>query len=1150
MKYLLPSLGLLGSFLYCSSALGQVTLPVSAAFPPGSGANPGFVVKTVQAAPEAVIDNTYLRAVRQLNGTLTDAGGAPVPDISEPGPQPGGVTYADTVEFAEEEFNGSGQFFEDRLFPGLALGGSKDLFATEVVTFVELPAGQIRMGVTAGFARTDEVNDDGWRLFCGTNPRSFFNPLVAEFGRNSPPFPNGTELAAGNRNEFTINVPQAGVYPFRLVYWQQTARAMLEWYIVKDPEGPSEERVLLNGGNGVPVAYRGITNAPTAVGPYVAEVSPLPDSAGVPANQPVEILLTDGTTTIVDASIKLFLNNTQVTPQENQRVGSKILLAYNPNAARPNPQNIMRLEFLDSAGATTTQQWQFTSTVSGSLSAPVAGQWDFDLGDLRGTAGSPLAYLDGPGGVTAQGTSFGSTADFGLPEINGQAAVVMKVPGELDRNIGYVMNHGISPNGGGTLVNQYTLIMDVFVDPAGPGAASLWQTSSPTNTDDGDLFWQGNNFGQGGGGYNGTGQFTAGAWHRVVAAYDMAATPPVVTKYVDGVKQDDWTANQGLDNPRRALQPTAILFGDGDQDERRVMYVNSVQIRAGKLTDAEMVILGGPDAAGIPRQIPTANVAGQWDFNSGNLAASIGKPLAYLDGVGGLTETGTTYGTPADFSIDELPGGTVDAPSKVMRAPGELDRNIGYVMTHGISPNGGGTLVNQYTLIMDVLVDPAGPGAASLWQTSSPTNTDDGDLFWQGSNFGQGGGGYNGTGQFTAGAWHRVAIAYDMAATPPVAVKYVDGVKQDDWTANQGLDNPRRALQPTAILFGDGDQDERRVMYVNSVQIRPVRLSDAQLALLGGPHTSGIPVELPGSDVAGQWDFDRGTLAATVGAPLQYLDGVGGLTETGTQYGVTTDVGVDDIGGQPAQVMVVPGDLDRNIGYIMTHRIAPNGGGTLVNQYTLIMDVQIATGGPGAASMLQVSSPTNTDDGDLFWQGSNFGQGGGGYNGTGEFTAGAWHRVAASYNMAANPPVVVKYVNGVFQDNWTANQGLDNPRRALQPTAVLFGDGDQDERRQWWVNSIQIRAGALNGEQLASLGGPQAGGIPLVLPDLSAPELSFGRGQSSFVVTWPKETTGWALQSSANLSAWANVAGVTNNSAVIATSPATPQVYFRLKKTP
>jgi hypothetical protein len=328
-----------------------------------------------------------------------------------------------------------------------------------------------------------------------------------------------------------------------------------------------------------------------------------------------------------------------------------------------------------------------------------------------------------------------------------------------------------------------------------------------------------------------------------------------------------------------------------------------------------------------------------------------------------VSETGTQYGAPVDFGIADVPGATVDTPSKVMRVPGELDRNIGYVMAHGISPNGGGTLVNQYTLIMDVYVETTGPGAASLWQTSSTANTDDGDLFWQGNNFGQGGQGYNGTGAFTAGTWHRVAAAYDMAATPPVVVKYVDGIKQDDWTANQGVDNPRRALQPTAILFGDGDQDERRVMYVNSVQIRPTRLSDAQLALLGGPTVDGIPVELPVSTVTGQWDFEAGNLAATVGVPLQYLDGVGGVTEAGTQFGSTTDLGVEDIGGQPAKAMLVPGELDRNIGYIMTHRIAPNGGGTLVNQYTLIMDVLVGTSGSGAASMLQISSPTNTDDG-------------------------------------------------------------------------------------------------------------------------------------------------------------------------------------------
>ena len=123
---------------------------------------------------------------------------------------------------------------------------------------------------------------------------------------------------------------------------------------------------------------------------------------------------------------------------------------------------------------------------------------------------------------------------------------------------------------------------------------------------DGDLFWQGSNFGQGGGGYNGTGAFTAGAWHRVVAAYDEAATPPVVVKYVDGIFQDNWTANQGLDAARRAMLPTVLLFGDGDQDERRAMWVNSVQFRSGRLSNSDIEALGGPSASGIPLAIPAA----------------------------------------------------------------------------------------------------------------------------------------------------------------------------------------------------------------------------------------------------------------------------------------------------------------------------------------------------------------------------------------------------------------------------------------------------------------------------------------------------------------------------------------------------------------
>ena len=681
----------------------------------------------------------------------------------------------------------------------------------------------------------------------------------------------------------------------------------------------------------------------------------------------------------------------------------------------------------------------------------------------------------------------------------------MRVPGTLTRQVGYVMTHGISPNGGGTRVNQYTLIMDVFVAETGSGAASLWQTSSPDNTDDGDLFWQGNNFGQGGGGYNGRGTFTAGEWHRIVAAYDMAADPPVVVKYVDGIKQDDWTANQGLDNPRRSLGPTAILFADGDQDERREMWVNSIQIRNGRISDAEAFLLGGPAPGGIPMELATANVTGQWDFAFGDLGASIGTNLRYFDpafdGPDGTTDDKTAFGTTTELGI-EGPGGV---EASVMRVPGTLSRQIGYVLEHRIAPNGGGTRVNQYTLVMDVFVAETGPGAASLWQTSSADNTDDGDLFWQGNNFGQGGGGYNGRGTFTAGAWHRVVAAYDMAASPPVVAKFVDGIKQDDWTANQGLDNPRRSLAPTAILFADGDQDERREMWVSSVQIRSGRLSDAECVLLGGPTAAGIPVLLPTSTVTGQWDFEFGDLGATVGSNLAYFDptfdGPEGSTDDKTAFGTTTELGLAGPGGAEARVMRVPGTLSRQIGYIVDHRIPPNGGGTRVNQYTLLMDVFVAETGPGAASLWQTSSPDNTDDGDLFWQGNNFGQGAEGYNGTGAFTPGEWHRVVAAYDMAANPPVVVKYVDGIFQDNWTANQGLDNPRRSLGPTAILFADGDQDERREMWVSSVQIRNGALAPEQIEALGGPTADGIPLVVVDTAAPPaLSVSRDSTGNVI--------------------------------------------------
>jgi hypothetical protein len=347
-------------------------------------------------------------------------------------------------------------------------------------------------------------------------------------------------------------------------------------------------------------------------------------------------------------------------------------------------------------------------------------------------------------------------------------------------------------------------------------------------------------------------------------------------------------------------------------------------------------------------------------------------------------------------------------------------------------------------------------------------------------------------------------------------------------------------------------------MWVNSIQIREGKLTDAQMAALGAPDGDDLPAQLPQSNVTGHWDFDYPTagLAARVGKDLQYLDptfdGPTGSADNKTQFGLASELGVPPINDVDAGVMQVPGEVDRRIGYIMNHLISPNGGGTKVNQYTLIMDVFVGDTGPGAAALLQIDSLDNSNDGDLFWQGGNFGQGEQGYNGDGSFTAGQWHRVAAAYNLAANPPVVTKYVDGVFQDDWTFGQQLDAPRRALLPSAVLFGDGDQDERRPMWVNSIQIRAGALSKAELESLGGPSASGIPILLsvaPPATPPTIAASVSGGQLTLSWPAEVTGYTLETSPTLgtgAAWTAVPGVANNSVTVPVG--TGNAFYRLRQ--
>ena len=144
---------------------------------------------------------------------------------------------------------------------------------------------------------------------------------------------------------------------------------------------------------------------------------------------------------------------------------------------------------------------------------------------------------------------------------------------------------------------------------------------------------------------------------------------------------------------------------------------------------------------------------------------------------------------------------------------------------------------------------------------------------------------------------------------------------------------------------------------------------------------------------------------------------------------------------------------------------------------------------------------------------------------------------------------MTKFVDGIKQDDWTANQGLDAARRTLLPYAVLFADGQADERRVMWVSSIQIRSGKLSDTEMSALGGASPSKIPVRIPGVQPPEpprLTISIHGDTVTIGWPSDATGYSLESTPRLTnpAWVAVAGTTNNLYTVQKTAGTQ--FFRL----
>ena len=556
---------------------------------PGS-LNEGFIARSAQAPAESAIRHDFKRATFQLAEILVDDLGTKVANEAIKGELEGGFDAYDLIDF-EKSSSPFGNFSNDDFFPGIPGSGDHDtLFATEILSYLELQKGVHTFGINVHVGKPDQNDEDQFRVFIGSNPRDYFSKSLGEFELTLLGFKDGP-----NDTTFDFSVEKDGLYPVRIVYWNKTRGAGLEFYSVDRGTG---EKILVNDLDDER-AVKAFYSVSLLGTPHVVNVKPIPGSSGNNPGDPIEIILGDQSGKTDLSSIVMRINGKNVEP-EIARENGIITLTQSLNLNFASQAEYVVFLSLKAKGETVPQEYVFSFNVDAKNQIKVTGNWDFSTG-LNASVGNNLEYLDGPDGATAGATEFGTTDSFELPGIQGESASVMKV-GYVgaNANFGYLMKHGIAPNGGGNRLNQYSLVYDVYFTGGGNGWPSL---ANLDTAGDGDVFWRRGDggLGQGGGGYepvDANVKVNANTWHRVVLAFDLASG--LYEKYVDGVYHSKQN-NGGLDG-RQAAKDTIWLFNDND-GENGEAYVGSVAVYDRKLSADEATILGSAKASGIPESL-------------------------------------------------------------------------------------------------------------------------------------------------------------------------------------------------------------------------------------------------------------------------------------------------------------------------------------------------------------------------------------------------------------------------------------------------------------------------------------------------------------------------------------------------------------------
>jgi hypothetical protein len=235
------------------------TLPTAAALPASAvdKTAKGFKIKTYQidgGTPAGTIAYNEDLLAGNLGPNVATASAAGGVDTNGYYTWPGVINFDTTITAQNGYFNDPD--YTDSDFPGIPGDtGSIANFAEEILAALEFTnTGMYTVAVNTDWTGFPNATD-GYQVRVGVNPlNAASSTVVGFFDANAPAGP-----ARGVANSpFQFYVTKAGIYPFRLLYYQSTGSANLEWFVV-NPDGT---RTLINDpdkSDAVPAYYKWTT---------------------------------------------------------------------------------------------------------------------------------------------------------------------------------------------------------------------------------------------------------------------------------------------------------------------------------------------------------------------------------------------------------------------------------------------------------------------------------------------------------------------------------------------------------------------------------------------------------------------------------------------------------------------------------------------------------------------------------------------------------------------------------------------------------------------------------------------------------------------------------------------------------------------------